>query len=333
MEPRRPGDSGESIEDAIKREKVSFSQLLTALYRQYDEQPGTEERAHWADIFARARAVFEANHEGIDRSWYADPFPAGVALTRDAMLHDEVWFDRLDYDTTEARRFWGELRALRDRVDLNLPARQADRRVCLRGVYDLFAGLIVAMVGEWSAHGKDDDPTPSDQFSQHLELLSQQRDALEERYLGFTGSHARHVYLAGALIGLLPVAVVIAIVWFFLGTDGAFPWVAVMAAGALGSILSVFQRLTAGQLDIQIEAGHRDLRIGGMTRPAIGVLSALALYIIVEADLALVVPSDPTVERFFFVAIAFFAGFSERFAKDAFGTAEGTAAPVPAQVR
>ncbi len=332
MEASRPRDSGQSLEDAIERKKVSFSQQFTALYRQYEKGLDAEERARWADLYTRARAVFEENHKGIDRSWYADPFPAGVALTRDGILHDEVWFDRLDYDTTEARRFWGELRALRDRVDLNLPGRQADRRICLRGVYDLFAGLIVAMVGEWWAHDKD-DPTPSDQFSQHLELLSQQRDALEERYLGFTGAHARHVYLAGALIGLLPVAVVVAIVWFFLGTDDAWPWVPVMAAGALGSILSVFQRLTAGQLDIQIEAGHRDLRIGGMTRPAIGVLSALALYIIVEADLALVVPSDPTVERFFFVAIAFFAGFSERFAKDAFGTAEGTAAPAAAQVR
>ena len=104
-----------------------------------------------------------------------------------------------------------------------------------------------------------------------------------------------------------------------------------MTAGALGSILSVFQRLTAGDLDIQVEAGRRDLRIGGMTRPAIGVLSALAVYVIVEADLALVVPADPTAKRFFFVAIAFFAGFSERFAKDAFGTAEGTAAPAPRQ--
>jgi hypothetical protein len=323
---RRPRDSGQSIEDAIERETVSFSQQFTALYRQY--RVPDDEKAHWADIYKRARTVFEDNHDGVVRSWYADPFAAGVALTGDGELHEDAWLDDLDYDTTEAARFWGELRTLRDRVDVNLPSRHADRRVCLRGVFDLFAGLIVAMVGECRSF--KGDPTPSEQFGQHLELLSQQRDALEPRYLEFVRAHAHHVYLAGALLGLIPVAVALAVVWYFLGTDDAYPWVPVMAAGALGAILSVLQRMTSGKLDVQIEAERRDLRIGGSTRPAVGVLSALAVYVIVEADLVLIVPSDPTVKRYFFVAIAFFAGFSERFVKDAFSTAEGTAAGTPA---
>ena len=326
-EADRPRDSGQSIEDAIERDKVSFSQQFTALYRQY-RAPNAEEEARWAGIYTRARAVFEKNHGGIERSWYADPFAAGVALTGDGRLHDDVWLDDLDYDATEAARFWGELRTLRDRVDVNLPGRHADRRVCMRGVFDLFAGLIVAMVGEYRAF--KGDRTSSEQMGQHLELLAQQRDALEPRYLDFVRAHAHHVYLAGALLGLIPVAVVLAIVWYVLGTDEAYPWVPVMTAGALGAILSVLQRMTSGTLDVQIEAERRDLRIGGMTRPAVGVLSALALYVIVEADLVLIVPSDPTVKRFYFVAIAFFAGFSERFVKDAFGTAEGTAAGTPA---
>lgn len=323
----RPRDSGQSIEAAIERDEVSFSQQFTALYRQY-RASSDEEEAHWADIYKRAHAVFDRKHEGIRRSWYADPFAAGVALTGDGKLHEDVWLDDLAYDTTDAARFWGELRTLRDRVDVNLPGLHADRRVCMRGVFDLFAGLIVAMVGEYRAY--TGDPATSQQFGQHLELLAQQRDALVPRYLDFVRAHAHHVYLAGALLGLVPVAVVLAIVWYFLGTDEAYPWVPVMAAGALGAILSVLQRMTSGNLDVQIEAARRDLRIGGSTRPAVGVLSALALYIIVEADLVLVVPSDPTVKRYFFVAIAFFAGFSERFVKDAFSTAEGTAAGAPA---
>ncbi len=331
MAEHQPRDSTQAIEAAIDREDVSFAQQFAALYDQYEKHISDEERRRRAAIYTEALACFDKSADGVERSWYADEFPAGVALTGDGSLHDGIWFNRLAYDTTDAARLWGDLRWLRDRVELNLPSDHPGRPTCLRGVFDLFAGAIAAMVREW--HAYRGDRTPSERFGQQLSLLAQQRDALEQRYLGFVRAQAHHVYLVGTMLGLVPVAAVVGIVWYVLGTDGAWPWVPVMAAGALGAILSVLQRLTTGKLEVEIEARWRNLVTGGITRPVVGVLSALALYVIVEADLALVVPDDPTVRRFFFVAIAFFAGFSERFAKDAFSAAEGTAAPAADQVR
>ena len=333
----RPRDSRESIKDAAERGKVSFSQVFAALYAQYDERLTDEERASRVATYEGARRAFEDAHDGVVRSYHANEFPAGVALTGDGQLHDAVWVNTLAFDTTDAAGFWSELRTLRDRVDLNLPSDQADRRICLRGVFDLFAGLITAMVREWELPHDDGRPPPNEQFDRALAQLRQERDDLERRYLDFVRAHAHHVYLAGALLGMVPVLVVIGITWLVLDWSGedAWPWVPVMAAGALGAVLSVLQRMTSGTLAVQIEAERRDLRYGGMTRPAVGVLSALALYILVEADLVLSVPDDDATARFFFVAIAFFAGFSERFAKDAFGTAEGALpqASAPAQPR
>ena len=153
MEGGRPRDSGQSIEDAIDSKKVSFSQQFTALYRQYDSDTTEEERARWAEIYVKARAVFEDSHGGLHRSWYANGFSAGVALTADVQLHEEVWFDTLrHYDTVEAARLWTDLRTLHARIDIYLAGNPRDGMSASAGCPTSSSALIYAMGVEWRLH-------------------------------------------------------------------------------------------------------------------------------------------------------------------------------------
>ena len=323
----RPRDSGQSIEDAVEREDVSFPQLFTAMYRQYRGEP--DEREYWRKLYPDAHAAFEKKHGTIERSWFANEFAAGAAITSAGELLDDVWFNELSYDTSAAAGLWAELRELRDRIDINLAGDRRDREICVRGLYHVFTGLISALVVEWHAH-EPDQPTDGKQLAAALAQVAKQRDAVERRYLAFAGTHAVHIYLKGAAFGTGAVAVVIAVVGliFYLTDTSAFHWLPVMGAGAVGAVLSVLERNAAGTLNVQVEADQNKLVIGGMSRPAVGMLFGLAVYVLVEARLLpLDIPDSETVSRFYFAGIAFIAGFSERWAKDAIGAAEPPVSP------
>jgi hypothetical protein len=322
----RPRDSRESIKAAVKRGKVSFSQQFAALYAQYEPDLSDQERADRVAVYEEARHAFEEQHEGVERSFYANEFAAGAALMADDTLHDEVWFDTLDYDTSDASALRTALRTLKERIGFYLEHHPRDRRVCLHGLFDLLAALISGMRVEFTMHTRDGNRTPTEEFRKNLGQIAAQRADLELRYLAFARTHAQRRYLAGAALGTIATAVIVGIIWWLLdATDTEiFQWVPVMAAGAIGSLLSVLQRNASGTLEVQVEADRRDLTIGGMTRPLVGVLSALAVYVLVEGGIVpLELPTNEPELRFFFAGIGFLAGFSERFVKDAFGKAEG----------
>ena len=88
-----------------------------------------------------------------------------------------------------------------------------------------------------------------------------------------------------------------------------------LAMGATGAMLSVMTRMAkANGFNIDYEVGRKPARFLGALRPWIGAMFALALYIAIRGGVIAVLPeAEQTV--FFFAAIAFLAGFSERWAK------------------
>jgi hypothetical protein len=74
--------------------------------------------------------------------------------------------------------------------------------------------------------------------------------------------------------------------------------------------------------DLDYEVGRKSVRFLGALRPWIGALFAFALYVAMKSNL---VDIAPKLERslYFWAAIAFFAGFSERYAKVLIGGALG----------
>ncbi|ALG07626.1 hypothetical protein [Kibdelosporangium phytohabitans] len=125
---------------------------------------------------------------------------------------------------------------------------------------------------------------------------------------------ARFIYFQGALVGtVLTVLLIIAV-----GIASARLWPSLLNTaglagacvfGALGAVVSIFQRMSKGTLVLDFNTSIRHLRILGGFRPLVGaVFGAVAQFALtagaINATLGL------------FVLAGFAAGFSERFATD-----------------
>jgi hypothetical protein len=95
--------------------------------------------------------------------------------------------------------------------------------------------------------------------------------------------------------------------------------VLVMLAGAAGSIVSLLIRVR--EFDRQRKSPRAVLFLTGLFRPIIGTIFGLFVYLLLLSELLPIeVPAGPAVG--FYPAIAFIAGFSERFVPDVVDHAE-----------
>lgn len=101
------------------------------------------------------------------------------------------------------------------------------------------------------------------------------------------------------------------------------PWliIAVASAGGLGSIISILTRLHA--FGRYAGTDRRLLWMIGAMRPVIGIALALFIFAVLQAPILPFnfQPGPPA--NFEFVALAFVAGFSERFARGVIASVEG----------
>jgi hypothetical protein len=98
-----------------------------------------------------------------------------------------------------------------------------------------------------------------------------------------------------------------------------------LASGAIGAVISVMVRLNRGTtLEIDTDRGRAVTLIAGGFRPIIGAVFGGALYVLILGgliplhvpDLGDGVLTSTSRGVFFFLGIAFLAGFSERWAQD-----------------
>jgi hypothetical protein len=89
-----------------------------------------------------------------------------------------------------------------------------------------------------------------------------------------------------------------------------------LSAGAIGATASVMIRITRGQkLDVDSTQGLAMTMLAGAFRPVVGAVLGAALYVLLLAGLLpLEIPQESA--AYFFAAIGFLGGFSERWAQD-----------------
>jgi hypothetical protein len=93
-----------------------------------------------------------------------------------------------------------------------------------------------------------------------------------------------------------------------------------MVMGVFGSVTSVFQRISSGQLVLDYTAPRSQRWLLGGLRPFVGALFGSVVYFAIGAGLVAAVGQTqgqvPTASIGFFAVVGFISGFSERFATD-----------------
>jgi hypothetical protein len=187
------------------------------------------------------------------------------------------------------------------------------RNVSARMTFSVITTLL-GTIDRMQARGEAEDAL--DKAPEYKRVIEAELARAESYFSHAAQRTARLQYLGGMLVGL-PLAALVALLLYSL--PGANSEIAVsFLAGALGALVSVMERLTAGKLDVTAESGPANLRILGGIRPFIGALFGLALYAFIRSGLldVFVLPSGADDRLFFYAAIGFLAGFSERWAQD-----------------
>jgi hypothetical protein len=159
--------------------------------------------------------------------------------------------------------------------------------------------------------------------AKNADALEREREALaktEDYYREAANGQAQIVYFAG----MATVAVALAVaagIW--LAIHWAAP-VAALAAGALGGVVSVIQRINAGKFTLDYDVGRPYALFLGGLRPLIGGAFALAIsFAFMGGLLHLPIAAEETStnRRLALLVVAFLAGFSERWAQDTLAAA------------
>jgi hypothetical protein len=165
---------------------------------------------------------------------------------------------------------------------------------------------------------------------------------IESYYLKAAEKRARMVYVWGMVQGIITITLLIGGVSLYLAAESrpslhdanAQQLAATLAAGAVGALISVLLRMDerrTSTFKIDAEIGGRAVRRLGLFRTTVGAILATAIFCMLKAGLVqqISIPTGPSA-IYFFMVVAFLAGFSERWAQIVLGSAETVLAPAAA---
>ena len=198
------------------------------------------------------------------------------------------------------------------------------RKICMRMVFGIVVALLGALDHPASAVGGRTRPFSADRTA--VEALEVQLEQARRYYDRSAQHQAQYEYFVGMVFGLVALLVGVIVVGLLAHGDLLKePLLAAPLAGGAGALVSVMTRMTRGQLVVNYESGRRTIRLIGAMRPVIGALLGGALYLLLAGGLVTLAQTpenDATKLLYFYTAIAFLAGFSERWAQDVVAGAE-----------
>ncbi|MCE7011895.1 hypothetical protein LWC34_55155 [Kibdelosporangium philippinense] len=268
-----------------------------------------------AEALERAlRAKFEKQTGVIHNSFFCSRERGGVALV-------------------QSETSW-ELHTTLDSADADLVKLEADCRASVDQARDMLPGSQIKTLVEtlYSAMTRvllAADLLREPQADRAAILATAQKEVLHAttRVQAAIQRQARFNYFQGALVGTigtaaLVVLVGVASVQFWPGVLNTPGLVVSSLFGALGAVVSIFQRTSKGNLILDFNTSTRHLRALGGFRPLVGgIFGAVAQFALtagtINATLGL------------FALAGFAAGFSERFATDMIERAGQVIAKLP----
>jgi hypothetical protein len=345
--------------------QVTFNDVARAWFHVCDEDLPDAQRARCEELFPQLLSAFSRPRGGVFTAYFSRHVRVVAALTdihRAAELGESLpQASELSDDDANVRVAWWR-RRLEARRELNAASSSAlhiewadgdpvdakarvilfrcldlhyraiefltpkPRKICMRMVMGVVSSLLATLDERQTSGPRAALNGPEVHCLEHvLEQArgyyerSAQRQAQIEYFIGMAGGLALLCGGLWALDLLTPAAI---------GTE---PLLYTALAAGLGAFVSVLARMTRGQLQLSYESGRTIMRLLGLIRPLLGGLFGPAVYVLLAGGLLSVHPPRRGHEVFFYLGVAFVAGFSERFAQDMVARAPGaTAAPAAA---
>lgn len=290
-----------------------------------------------ADSYRDTRAAFEARHGEIVSEYWSITEPSGVALTRKRapallrpLIDDARRFHRAtDWVTRGSPPIADVLFACETlAIKVTEVLQYTSESVAMR--------RIVAVASELLGHidRADGRPTPDDAES----VANRQQRELGEisAYYREAGVRiGRMVYTQGMLIGGFVMAALAAAVIALLTLFDVLSWghalqalVVAYTLGSVGAFVSVLQRMSGEKFRVHYDLGKRNLYMLGSFRPVLGAVFGVFTYLVFASGLLQTKPPAGDKGFYYYGALAFVAGFSERFTRVLIK--ETSAAAVPA---
>jgi hypothetical protein len=318
-------------------EKVTFADLVLAHFlrqrRLYEAAHSDGYDVGLAEIADKAYqtrlARFQAEHGTIERAYWCTYEISAVAITEKEVRLPWWRFRRTDTrrrmhaETDWATRDCPELANQLHKID-NLAVR-ADE--ILRGTSEnIVMQLLLAAASHVLSYVDRIDGAPRDAAA--LKKVVSRSEAeladIRQQYRRAGENASRIVYAGGMLRGACLLAALTGIAGLVLWAAGDFSrhnkatWalLATIAAGGMGAAVSVLLRMAKGSFSQDYEVGRKTTRRLAMARPFVGAAFAVMIYLLLKSGLVDI--GGPNLDKhaiYFYAAIGFLAGFSERWAR------------------
>ena len=287
-----------------------------ALHRHDSVPPGVEKR------YRETLKAFEDKHGEILDSYWSTRKASAVAVTIKRSPRPLCWLGKdpelrfhqaTDWVTKESPPIADAIQRC-DAVAIRVSEilRGTSERVAMQWIQSIASRLLGYL---------DERDAPDDRARAVAEAQRRELTQVERYYERAGNNAARLVYFWGMMTGVL-VLVLLApamlALLFFDNIDEVElrPLFACYAAGALGALVSVMSRMTKGSaFRLDFDVGRPALRRLGSFRPFLGAVFGVVTYFVLEAGIIpLQLPNER--EKFFYYgALAFVAGFSERWTR------------------
>jgi hypothetical protein len=308
---------------------VSFPDLVQTRFAWYSLVRRGEDPGRLSDDYREAAVEFQHEHGSIVTAYWGQSAPSAVALTR-RILPRGIWRRRVVWDfhrvtdwitrndpEVGARLHECEFLA----IQMSEVLRGTSRRIGMRLVISTACRLL-ALVDAANTPPRADAKERERNIDRDRVALEKHLEAAWDYYRAAAQGIARIDYSLGMLVGL----VILTGVALGIGLGADLPRIedreffGCLIAGTVGAIVSVVSRIAAGhRITFEFDVGRPYIWFLGSLRPVLGALFGLAIYFAVVSGIVdfLEVSPDGTARFYFLLVIAFLAGFSERFARDA----------------
>ena len=307
-------------------EQVTFADLAWDHYHwERRRLHGSTKDEGAADSYRDTRAAFEARHGEIVSEYWSITEPSGVALTRKRapallrpLIDDVRRFHRAtDWVTRDSPPIADVLFACETlAIKVSEGLQYTSESVAMR--------RIVAVASELLGHIDRTDGRPGPDDAQKVADRQQRELAQISVYYHEAGVRiGRMVYTQGMLIGGFVMAALAGAVIALLTLFDVLTWghalqalVVAYTLGSVGAFVSVLQRMSGDKFRVHYDLGKRNLYMLGSFRPVLGAVFGVFTYLVFASDVLLqTTPPEGDNAFYYYGALAFVAGFSERFTR------------------